>query len=303
MEHEYYIKKWLNGELTGDELKAFEQTDTYASLVKLSERSNGFAPETYETEAELEKLLTKIKNKGKVRTLDRFRPFITAAAAVAVIAMLYFVVFNNTDTFIETQVAEKTEVSLPDASNVTLNALSSLSFNEKEWKTNREVSLDGEAYFKVAKGARFDVKTSAGTISVLGTQFNVKNREGHFEVVCYEGLVSVTHNDTTIKLPAKNSFVVIDGKITGSNSVVANMPSWTQNESTFKSIPFGMVLSEFERQYGVSVEAKGVDTDVLFTGRFVHDNMDLAIKSIALPLKLNFKKVDEKQIVLSLEDK
>ncbi len=303
MEHEYYIKKWLNGELTGDELKAFEQTDTYASLVKLTKHSKGFAPEVYETEAELEKLLTKIQDKGKVRTLDRFRPLITAAAAVAVFAMLYFVVFGNTDTVIETQVAEKTEISLPDTSNVTLNALSSLTFNEKDWKTNREVSLEGEAYFKVAKGARFDVRTSAGIVTVLGTQFNVKNRKGHFEVICYEGLVSVTHNGSTTKLPAKSSFVVIDGNITGSNGVVANQPSWTQNESTFKSIPFELVLQEFERQYGVSILANDIDTNVLFTGRFVHNNMELAIKSIALPLNLTYKIVNEKQqIVLSFED-
>ena len=48
---------------------------------------------------------------------------------------------------------------------------------ENKWKNERSVNLDGEGFFKVAKGSKFDVETSAGTVSVVGTQFNVKNRK------------------------------------------------------------------------------------------------------------------------------
>jgi ferric-dicitrate binding protein FerR (iron transport regulator) len=53
--------------------------------------------------------------------------------------------------------------------------------------------------------ANFSVNTTAGVITVLGTQFNVKERN-YFEVHCYEGLVSVTHNNETIKLPPGKHF-------------------------------------------------------------------------------------------------
>jgi ferric-dicitrate binding protein FerR (iron transport regulator) len=58
-----------------------------------------------------------------------------------------------------------------------LNAASKLSFNEKKWADQRALTLEGEAFFKVQKGQTFSVNTTAGVITVLGTQFNVKERK------------------------------------------------------------------------------------------------------------------------------
>jgi ferric-dicitrate binding protein FerR (iron transport regulator) len=50
--------------------------------------------------------------------------------------------------------------SLPDQSQVLLNAGSQASFKSWDWSSNRAVSLQGEAYFKVAKGQKFTVETN-----------------------------------------------------------------------------------------------------------------------------------------------
>ena len=94
-----------------------------------------------------------------------------------------------------------------------LNAKSLLAFNKKDWKQEREVELDGEAFFKVAKGSSFNVITKSGTVTVYGTQFNVKQRDNYFEVICYEGLVGVTYNSQETKLKPGDSFLIIDGEI------------------------------------------------------------------------------------------
>ena len=77
-----------------------------------------------------------------------------------------------------------------------------LKYASNKWDKKRRVRLEGEAFFKVAKGSTFTVDTKTGSVKVLGTQFNVKNRIGFFEVVCYEGLVGVTvsdYNDETAR--------------------------------------------------------------------------------------------------------
>ncbi|MBQ0740845.1 FecR domain-containing protein, partial [Aquimarina celericrescens] len=84
---------------------------------------------------------------------------------------------------------------LPDGSFVDLNAGSELTHQRFFWSQNREITLQGEGYFKVTSGTNFTVTTSLGKIEVLGTQFNIKEREKLFEVNCYEGRVKVSTNN------------------------------------------------------------------------------------------------------------
>ena len=211
------------------------------------------------------------------------------AAILTVCFSLYYYT-TTLDTTITTDVAQKTIIELPDASSVSLNAQSLLAFNKNHWKKERDVELEGEAFFKVAKGSTFNVITKSGTVTVYGTQFNVKQRDNYFEVICYEGLVGVTHNSIEKKLKPGDSFLIIDGKTIAKEKENRSTPSWLNNESTFKSLPYKTIITEFERQYGVDFTLINIDSTQLFTGSFTHDNLEVALKSITLPLHLTYSK-------------
>ena len=66
-------------------------------------------------------------------------------------------------------------------------------------------------------------------------------------------------------------------------------PSWTKNESTFKSIPLKYVLAEFERQFDISIEIRNIDTEQLFTGTFNNTDINLALESISTPSQIRYK--------------
>ena len=169
---------------------------------------------------------------------------------VVLLTSAYFLFFNNVTSF-ETQIAQTKSVTLPDSSEVILNSASKLSFNEKKWADKRALTLEGEAFFKAQKGQTFSVNTTAGVVTVLGTQFNVKERKNYFEVNCYEGLVSVTYNNETIKLPRGKTFQVINGIIENVEDFNTQNPSWIQQESSFNKIPLDQVIAELERQYDI----------------------------------------------------
>ena len=171
---------------------------------------------------------------------------------------------------------------------------------KNNWKNKRDVTLQGEAFFKVAKGSSFNVITESGTVTVYGTQFNVKQRENYFEVICYEGLVGVTHNSHETKLKPGDSFLIIDGKKIAKEKENAPTPSWINNESRFKSLPFKEVIAEFERQYNVNFTLLNIDSDYIFTGSFPHDNIEKALKLITLPSHLTYSK-KEHSIILKRE--
>ncbi|MEC8833003.1 MAG: FecR domain-containing protein, partial [Bacteroidota bacterium] len=123
---------------------------------------------------------------------------------------------------------------------------------------------------------------------VLGTQFNVENREGFFEVTCYEGLVSVSYNNEETKLPAGTSFLLINGKIIDTGAPSGSLPTWMNNESSFESIPLKYVFAELERQFDITVKTKNIDTNLLFTGSFNNTDLNMALKSISTPSKTSF---------------
>ena len=148
--------------------------------------------------------------------------------------------------------------------------------------------MEGEAFFDVAKGAKFDVVTTKGTVSVLGTEFNVKQRGNFFEVACFEGTVRVVTDDYTEILQAGDNFKLFDGEMaTGKNTY--EEPQWTKNRSYFQRVPVSEVFAELERQYDVTVTFEDIDSNQLFTGVFLHNDLETALMSVSEPLDLQYQ--------------
>ncbi|WP_190809595.1 FecR family protein [Flagellimonas sp. S3867] len=287
---ENYLAKWLSGELSEQELAEFKKSAEYASYQKLREVSGNLKAPEFDVDQALTQLKEeRIGNAPKVIALNPFKKFLRVAAVIAVLLAGSYFYVNTLDESVTTQFAERSEVVLPDNSEIVLNAGSRISYSEKNWNQERNVTLTGEAFFKVAKGKKFTVSTEQGTIAVLGTQFNVENREGFFEVTCFEGLVSVSFNGNETKLPAGTSFVAIDGKVMDSSPPNTTQPTWVNNESSFERIPLGYVLDELERQFNIEVNTENVDKNLLFTGTFSNTDLKMALKSISTPSRMNYK--------------
>ena len=302
MKNEDYIKKWLEGTLTEDEKRRFEESGDYNSLDKLSKALPAFKAPEYDVAKELlrlEKARSSEIETGKVVSMKWMKPLLRVAAVFILLSIGYVFFVRDSLTTIRTFASEKTEVLLPDSSFVMLNAGSELVYPKKKWNKERTVTLDGEGFFKVAKGSRFDVETQSGVVSVLGTEFNVKNRDGYFEVICYEGLVQVQSRQQTVKLRPNHMFRIINSVATTEELTSQVSPSWLEGESSFKSIPLKYVIKEFERQYDVSVTTGDVDLNQYFTGAFVHNDMILALKSITLPVNISYQVEANKQVILS----
>ena len=179
MNRDELIKKWLDNDLSSEELKAFNALDDAQELNKLSNSMRAFKAPEYDTS----EVFTSIKQtiaSSQIKPSINWTKQLLRIAAIFVIGFSLYYYTTTLDTNISTTIAEKTSIELPDASLVTINALTDISFNKKQWQSKRTVKLNGEAYFKVAKGAKFDVETPNGIVSVLGTQFNVKYRDNLF---------------------------------------------------------------------------------------------------------------------------
>ncbi len=292
MENEKLIKKWLENSLSETEKEQFKNTKDHKSLNRLSNALTSFKSDKFPIEQELKRFAYSGNSEEKKSVaLPWLNPFLRIAASFVVIATIGYFIYNTNflNSFGETIASGKSELYLPDSSLVALNANSTLTYSTKKWNKQRKVSLQGEAFFKVAKGSKFDVETNSGIISVLGTEFNVKNRANYFEVVCYEGNVQVTTSQKVIQLGAHQLVRIIDEKLMEEAVSANDSPSWLNGESSFNSVPLKLVLKEFERQYKVIIKADGIELNQLFTGGFAYNNINVALESVTAPVNLSYQ--------------
>tara|TARA_B110000902_G_scaffold121038_1_gene141837 strand:+ start:4058 stop:4972 length:915 start_codon:yes stop_codon:yes gene_type:complete len=290
------LLKWLNRETSDENLAPLKETEGFKTIEKIAHYASQIETPKVDVTKALKNLKLKTQKthkKGKVIQFNLKKLYKYAAAVVLLFTTSYFLLLNNNSSF-KTTLAQTKSFNLPDNSEVVLNANSKISYVQKEWEKKRSLTLKGEAYFKVQKGKKFTVKTTVGKVTVLGTQFNVKQRKNYFEVKTYEGLVRVAYKDTVVQLPKGSLFKVIKGVVDTSNTFDIYEKSWLQKESNFKSTSLDFVLAEIENQFDYKIETKNIDLDVLYTGGFTHTDINIALQSITIPLQLSYKIVGKK---------
>jgi transmembrane sensor len=298
MQKEYLIKRWLDNELTVAEESTFKNLEEYKFLTALTkDLKEAKLQFNYNEELAFSKLKDKIAIKKGKKTKIVSLKFITRIASIFILGLSILFYFTNKKT-ITTQIGETKVYILPDSSRVTVDALSNIKLKRFNW--DRNIALNGEAYFEVKKGKKFIVNTKQGSIRVLGTKFNIIERKDYFEIICYEGSVLVTANNREKILKPGESYLVIEKKIIETKKLQKNISNWINNKSFFRKTPIKYVLKEFERHYNIKIIAN-FNTNELFTGSFIHDNKKLALKTITLPLNLNISST-KKSITLSKND-
>ncbi|WP_460220415.1 FecR family protein [Psychroserpens sp. MEBiC05023] len=289
------IRKWLEGELSEQEISALKTSDTYKDYKKIIDAADALNVPTYDIDQEYIKIQSLKQQKSK--PVVKLKHWMYTAAAILVLAFGYFYLVNDTAKY-HTAYGEQLTVTLPDNSKILLNANSSIEFDEPNWDKKREVSLSGEGFFEVEKGSKFTVKTNQGLVEVLGTKFNVLVQSNVFEVTCLEGKVkaSDTKGKSTI-LTRGMGYRNIIGETEAWNFTETH-PSWTQGESSFVNAPLHQVLITFQNQYNVTFENKNVDENQRFTGSFTHDNFNTALKTLFDAMEISYTFEEEQKIVL-----
>ena len=290
MEENYVLAKWLNDEITDAELKEFKLNDDYHLYEKIKNYSASLETPSFNENELLSTILSSKKSTTKV--ISFYNNWFVKIAAILVLAFGLLFTFNtfSKEEFIAKN-GEKNNFLLPDNSQVFLNSGSQIEYKNWNWKDNRTLNLTGEAYFKVAKGKKFEVKTSLGKVTVLGTQFNVKARKNRFDISCFEGKVKVNYNNKEIILTKgktvsfENNNKIIDKNITNTN------PFWQNNEMAFQYDKIDTIVEEIQRNYAVTIDFSKIKSDQLFTGKIPMNDINVALKIIASSYHLQIKKV------------
>jgi transmembrane sensor len=292
-EEKYQWAAWLDDQVSDAELEQLRQDPDYAVMEKIKSYTAALRTPEFEENALLLRIQNKQRQSGKVRRLFIKQTLQWAALLLVFLGLGMGYTITRTESEITTS-GESLSFQLPDDSEVQLHAGSELTYKSWNWDSNRHVSLQGEAYFKVAKGARFDVKTSEGNVSVLGTQFNVKVRGNRLEVTCFEGKVQVATASEKIILTPGKTLAYDQQKRLFFHTTDALQPAWIAKELAFEKEKPQDVLAELERHFDITIKAPAFPKNELFTGKLPGDSSEAALQLLAHSYHFKVVKINDR---------
>lgn len=284
------IVRVLHGNQTEDDMHIFmqwyrasqENKDLFFRLKHIYDlRRDGLRPDGIEIEASWDRLWEKLKKQTitessssgakRNRHYSSIVKFAVAAAIAIILIITGIHIFYKKDNHIEWieistgTMSEPQTVILSDGSIVRLNSSSLFRYPEKFNGSNREVYLDGEAYFSVAADKRhaFIVHTDKQLINVLGTEFNVLgySSDPYTITTLVTGKVRLNTYDSENNLKNEimmhpNQQVYFDKVFQQTTLSEVNSQDailWTKGIYSFRDATLEEITRRFEKIYGVTI--------------------------------------------------
>ena len=187
------------------------------------------------------------------------------------------------------------EIRLPDQTKVFLNKDAILKVAESFNGETREVILEGEAFFEVAKNPvkPFKIYCSHTSVKVLGTSFNVyeNNREEIVEVnvasgkVLLEARSLLTRESVILNAGESGQYNLKNRRIEKSVKTSANYLSWKTGRIKFNSTPLDEVCETLGHDFDKEIIPVGENIDeILLTVSFKNKGLDEILEVISLTL-------------------
>jgi len=236
---------------------------------------------------------------GEEAAVKRIRPFrwlkVAAVFLVAAGSIVYWRYRDRPESTALASLMEKKNakgtrsiIQLPDGSKIWLNADSKLRYPEIFKGGNREIYLNGEAFFDVAKNPEhpFIIHLANGTVQVLGTSFNVRayDNEPVVETSVTTGRIAFIPKYHTTRKTQDTVFLAPDHKASYKytmeelSTVITSGKedkAWTEGRLIFRSKSMDEIGVELERNFGKKVTFVDEEPKAfIFTGSFENNSLD-----------------------------
>lgn len=269
---------------------ATEEGSAYldAAMTQTSAQMNPEMAELYVDHAiPSEKMYHQISKNISRKRLKRFC-FRVAAVLIPVLFLvsIYLQINSQVDLFGTTEYeeiyvakGERIQMVFQDGTRAYINSDSKLRYPKKFALNSREVYLEGEAYFVVAKNKHrpFIVNLSGSAIHVLGTSFNVQDYPNNKDIV-----VCLDEGNINMTLPTEMKYAVNPGEKLVYNKAskqcsvskmneMQNISMWKHNVITFKDTPLPEVIKVLNRWYNVTFKVED-DRTLNYLYTFTSDN-------------------------------
>lgn len=238
---------------------------------------------TYKALDRVKNMIKQIENQKKHL---RIRRVLLGSAAVIIPVLLllcsYFYI-NQDVKMIEvvTSSNQQKQCTLADGTTILLNSCTKISYPSKFKDSTRVVTLEGEAYFSVARDVvkPFIVKTSSLSVRVLGTKFNISAYPTNDRTIATLNTgkiqVDIQSGKINSKYILKPNNEIVFNKIDNSvviNTVTGENSGWKDGLLVFQDATFNDIVNTIERRYSITIDYnKQAFLNTPYTIKFIHN--------------------------------
>ncbi|HAQ18680.1 MAG TPA: hypothetical protein DCR40_05510 [Prolixibacteraceae bacterium] len=207
---------------------------------------------------------------------------------------------SNTFREIYTKPGTRTQIDLPDGTRVWLNDGTTFRYPEQFTGSQREVFVDGEAYFEVKSNPEnpFVVNNPMMNTVVTGTHFNLNaySADKYFEATLLEGKVSLQRNNQILEMKPSEQvqFDSRNEEVVRKTVDPQNSAAWIDGKLIFRDEKLGTAIKKLARWYNVEIILTDPEiNNYLMTATFEDEKLDQSLRliALALPVRFEFKKV------------
>lgn len=224
---------------------------------------------------------------------------IAAALLILVASGIVFNYYASRNSELKFQTSEETlAVSLPDGSTVTLNKNSQLTYPRGFDRKTRSVTLQGEAFFEVARNPQkpFIISVNNAKVEVLGTSFNVQgyNERQAVEVTVATGVVRFSvpseEQEVTLKAGERGVFIKSARQLSSVANKDINFLSWNTKKIVFEETDLRSVIETLNNTYQVNIIiATEIPPSCVVTVSFDHQTLEAVLNVLKSTLNLTYK--------------
>ncbi len=351
-EDQFYelVHKFLKQEISADEQSSLEKNlgeDVQRRILfEAITKSNVKKSSLSELQSKFDSIISS-ENKNLPDLQKRWfkLPMYKVAIAAATIATIFlFIVPRVQNTSVDdpalshtinTKNAERKKITLPDSTEVWLNSGSTISYHPSFGKTDRNIELDGEAFFDVRpnKSLPMIIAAKGIKVKVIGTSFNIKSYhdEDAYEASLVEGKIELYLSDkrksTTqvYHLVPGEKIKILDNPLTHNHDKQSikeqiepreyeilkssfrkenpdETPSeiaWKEDKLAFDSEVLSTALLKMEKWYDTKIELQNTTlADVTVTGTFTEESVEDLLKVLQLGgAQFKYKKIEQRIII------
>lgn len=314
------LAKYLNGETTAEENERVQKwiaasEDNRAEfdvLQKLWNASGQQEEIVFDTAKAWQAVNAKINNSKKpAKTVSMFTRRIVIAAAASVVLLLgLWWLIGPSDSVNVYADADVKQVRLQDGSIVYLRKGSSLTYFRDYGKKDREVMLNGEAFFDVQRDTTKPFRVVAGNadVQVLGTSFNVDESDNIVELIVKTGLVKFGwsgNSDSAILVSAGERAVFNEGALSKTRNTDENFNAWQSKKLLFNNTPLAQVATTLSDYYNVKItlskQAAVQLSAASLTAQFNDQSLSSVLQEISLITSYRIQQVSEGKYEISIK--
>ncbi len=196
------------------------------------------------------------------------------------------------------------KVILPDSSVVWLNSGTTLTYDNNYSYKNRNLKLNGQAFFEIKKNKNLPLIVASGNlrVKVLGTRFDVKAYpdDNTFKVTLVSGRVELLNStdqsfEYHLKPGEMAEFESQSGRVAIKKVETQNYTNWKNGELTFVDAPMAEVIKSLELKFNVEIEV--INPDVyksVFNANFKNESLKEILNYIQFSCSTTYRFIPEK---------